>query len=94
MDRKQLKRIPRIPSSIVTRLPNTEPESQGDTRKWKRTLAIEWLWFVLSLLLSWLVANLLEYYVPIGAEVIAIVLFGLVYVTRLTIWAIKEAGRE
>jgi hypothetical protein len=94
MDRKENKQIPKIPSSIVTKWPNTEPVSQEYPKKWKKTLAVEWLWFVLTLLLSWLVANILEYYIPIGAEVIAIILFALVYLTRLTIWAVKEAGKE
>jgi len=71
-----------------------EPESQKDSKNWKRTLAVEWLWFVLTLLVSWIVSNILEYYVPAGAEVIAIILFGLVYVARLTFWAVKEVGKE
>ena len=94
MDRKQLKRIPRIPRSIVTRLPNREPVSQERPEKWKKTLAVEWLWFVLTLLISWLVANILEFYVSGEAEVLTILLFALVYLTRLTFWAIKEAGKK
>ena len=44
-----------------------EPESQEARKNWKRTLAVEWLWFVLTLLVSWLLSNILEYYVPAGA---------------------------
>ena len=94
MDRKRIKRVPSVPSSLVTKFPNTEPVSQEGPKKWKRTLAVEWLWLVLTLLVSWLVSNILEYYVPAGAEVLTIILFGLVYITRLTLWAIKEAGKE
>ena len=94
MDKKQLKRIPRLPRSIVTKLPNRELVSQESHAKWKNTLAVEWLWFVLTLLISWLVANILEFYVSGEAEVLTILLFVLVYLTRLTIWAIKEAGKE
>lgn len=77
----------------------TEPDSQKgpvpqkSTKRWKNTLAVEWLWFLCTLLVSWLLSNILEFYVPAGAEVLTIILFGLVYVTRLTVWAIKEAGK-
>jgi hypothetical protein len=67
---------------------------QKSTKKWQNVLAVEWLWFMLTLLVSWIVSNILEYYIYVGAEVIAIILFVFVYVARLTSWAVKQVGKE
>jgi hypothetical protein len=81
------------------KMPGTEPEHakpvyQKGSKIWKRTLAVEWFWFACTLLGSWLLSNILEFYVPAGVGLLTIILFILVYLTRLTVWAIKQMGKE
>ena len=99
MDRKRIIELSRRARAEAER-ENTKPESQKgtasqkSTKKWKKTLAVEWLWLLLTLLVSWLVSNILEFYFPVGIGLLTIIIFGLVYVVRLTSWAITQAGKE
>jgi hypothetical protein len=99
MDRKRIIELSRRARAEAER-ENKKPESQKgtapqiDKKNWKKTLAVEWLWFLLTLLVSWLVSNILEFYIPVGIGLLTMIIFGLVYVVRLTSWAITQAGKE
>jgi hypothetical protein len=99
MERKRIIELSRRARAEAER-ENKELESQKRTasqkvaKKWKKTLAIEWLWLTCTLLVSFILSNIFEYYLPAGVGMLTIILVGLVYLTRLTFWAIKEAGKD
>ena len=96
MDRKHIKERSKQPSADPD---NTQPETREgtesieETKTWKNTLAKEWVWFAFTLLGSVILSSILEYYVPAGVEKLTIILFVLVYLTRLTVWAIMQMGK-
>jgi hypothetical protein len=91
MDKQHFRQLAKETLSEFTQL---EPESNNTPRGWKLTLGWEWAWFVGSLLGSWLLANILEFVVPAETMQLAIGIFVVVYATRLTVWSIKELGKE
>jgi hypothetical protein len=82
------------PKFQIRAVPRKRPEPQKSTKSWKRTVGWEWLWFACSLLGSWLLANVFEFFVPAETIRIAIGIFILIYAARLTVWSIKEIGKE
>ena len=98
METKQIKRLATVPQ---IELQETQPVSKKGKRKWKKAVAVEWVWFASIIIGSWVLSQILALWALPGDLVnlskfvpLSIYLLILTYGIRLTVWSIRQMKEE
>jgi hypothetical protein len=98
METKQIKRLATVPQ---IELQETQPVSKKGKKKWKKAVAVEWVWFTSIIIGSWVLSNILALLALPGDLVnlskfvpLSVYLLILTYGIRLTVWSIRQMKEE
>lgn len=101
MKTKQIRELRRLAALPQSEFQKTLPVFQNGKKDWKKTLALERVWFACFVIGSWGLSNALALWVlpeglvkQGGILPFGIHLFFIMYATRLTVLSVRQMGEE
>lgn len=98
MKTKQIKGLATVPQ---IELQDTQTVSKKGKTRWKKTVAVEWVWLASVIIGSWILSNILALWALPGDLAnlskfapLSIYLLVLLYGVRLTVWSIRQMKEE